>query len=188
MDNITNLKSHMTVNLKRFMIRSIFAFFPGLSRKRTWAIIDVSMNDRRNEEEIEFVGKKTPRKRKNEASVIRATIHEHRAVLGLVNPTEKVTDTKKTLSPHPALFRPPEPRARTQARYGAACGRKSRVGGTEGFPTWEALRRRSVVQHKVMFHEYRFQRPLRYYEGYVSGVLYQQQGVYRPKPGNLLEK
>jgi hypothetical protein len=51
----------------------------------------------------------TSHRRKNKDSFIRATIQEHRAVLGLVNPAEKVSDMKKRwrkmLSPHAALFR-----------------------------------------------------------------------------------
>jgi hypothetical protein len=39
--------------------------------------------------EVEFVDKKVPNESTNEASVIRAVIQEHRAVMGLANPTEK---------------------------------------------------------------------------------------------------
>jgi len=51
--------------------------------------------DRKREDEVEFVDKKTSRRSTNEASVIRAVIQEHRAILGLANPTEKVSELKK---------------------------------------------------------------------------------------------
>jgi hypothetical protein len=83
------------VNLKRFMVRSVFALYPGLFRKRIWAITNGITNDRQDEDEIEFVDKKTSRRRKDEASVIRAVIQEHRAVLGLANPADKISELKK---------------------------------------------------------------------------------------------
>jgi len=80
-------------------------------------------DDRQLEQEIEFVDKKTSRRCTNEDSVIRATIHEHRAPLRPVNPAEKVSDVKKgekvMISPNHALFRAPRPRARTQDGDGA---------------------------------------------------------------------
>jgi len=36
---LTNLKNHVTMNLERFMIRAVFALYPGISRKGIWAII-----------------------------------------------------------------------------------------------------------------------------------------------------
>jgi len=51
--------------------------------------------DRKREDEVEFVDKKASKERMNEASVIRAAIQEHRAVLGFVNPTEKISELKK---------------------------------------------------------------------------------------------
>jgi hypothetical protein len=95
MKYLTNLKNQFTMNMKGFMIRSIFALYPGLSRRGTQAIIDGIANDSKNEQKIEFVDDKTSRRRKNEASVIRAAIKEHRAVLGLVNPAEKLRNMKK---------------------------------------------------------------------------------------------
>jgi len=95
MKYVTNLKNHMIMNLKRFMKRSVFALYPGLSRTGIWAIIDGITNDPRDDQEIEFVDEKTSRTSTNVDSVIRATIQEHRAVLGLVNPTEKVSEMKK---------------------------------------------------------------------------------------------
>jgi len=59
------------------------------------SIINGITNDSKNEQEIEFVDKKTSHMRKNEASVNRTTIKEHRAVLGLVNPIENVSDMEK---------------------------------------------------------------------------------------------
>jgi len=51
--------------------------------------------DRKREDEVEFVDKKASKECMNEASVIRAAIQEHRAVLGFVNPTEKISELKK---------------------------------------------------------------------------------------------
>jgi len=95
MKYITNLKNHFTVNLERFMIRAVFPLYPGLSRKGIWAIIHGITNDRKYEDEVEFVDKKAPNESTNEASVIRAVIQEHRAVMGLANPTEKISEFKK---------------------------------------------------------------------------------------------
>jgi len=92
---ITNLKNHLTTNLERFLIRAVVALYPGLSRNGKWAIINGIMKDRKREDEVEFVDKKTSRRSTNEASVIRAVIQEHRAILGLANPTEKVSELKK---------------------------------------------------------------------------------------------
>jgi len=82
--DLTNLKNHATMNLERFMIGAIFAVYPGLTRQRIWAIINGITNDLQFILEIEFVDKKAPCRRKNEASVIRVAVQEHRAVLGLV--------------------------------------------------------------------------------------------------------
>jgi len=79
---LTNLKNHMTMNLERFMIRTAFALYPGLSCNRIWGIIEIISNDRQHEDEIEFVDKKTSRRRKNEDSVIRTVMQEHRVALG----------------------------------------------------------------------------------------------------------
>jgi len=77
------------------MIRAVFALYPGIYRKGKWAIINGITNDRKHEDEIEFVDRMASNEITNEASVIRAAIREHRAVLGLVNPTEKVSQLKK---------------------------------------------------------------------------------------------
>jgi len=95
MKYITNLKNHLTTNLERFMIRAVFALYPGLSRNGKFAIINGITKDRKHEGEVEFVDKKTSRRSTNEDSVIRAVIQEHRAVLGLANPTEKISVLKK---------------------------------------------------------------------------------------------
>jgi hypothetical protein len=95
MKYLTNLKNHLTVNLERFMIRAVFALYPGISRNGKWAIISGIMKDRRHEDEIEFVGEKASNESTSEDSVIRAVIQEHRAVSGLTNPAEKVLDLKK---------------------------------------------------------------------------------------------
>jgi len=55
------------------------------------AIINGITNGRQHEEEIEFVGKKILRRRRNEASVIPAAIQEHRAFLRLLNPADKIS-------------------------------------------------------------------------------------------------
>jgi len=93
--HLTHLKNDMIVNLERFMIRAMFALDPGLSRRAMWAIIDGITNDRQNVQEIEFVDMKTSRRCLSEASVIRAAIQEHRAVLALANRAEKVPDMKR---------------------------------------------------------------------------------------------
>jgi hypothetical protein len=95
MKYITNLKNHLITNLERFMIRAVFALYPGLSRKGIWAIINGIMNDRNYGNEVEFVDKKESNQSTNENSVIRAVIEEHRAVLGLANPTDKISALKK---------------------------------------------------------------------------------------------
>jgi len=65
MKYLSNLKNKTTMNLKRFMIRSIFALYPGLSRKkRIWAIMIGITNDRRDAQEIEFVNKRTSHRRR----------------------------------------------------------------------------------------------------------------------------
>jgi len=95
MKYLTNLKNHLTENLERSMIRAVVALYPGLSRQGKWAIIIGITKDRKHEDEIELVDKKTSRKRKNEASDIRAAIQEYRAVLGLANTTDKISELKK---------------------------------------------------------------------------------------------
>jgi len=91
---LTYLKKHLTMNLERFMIRSIFALYPGLVRKGIWIIVDGIFNDSKNEEKIEFVDEKASSRRRNEASVICAAVQEHREVLGLANPTEEISELK----------------------------------------------------------------------------------------------
>jgi hypothetical protein len=91
----TSPRNHMIVNIERFVIRAVFALYPGLSRKTIWAIINGITKNCRNKQEIEFVNKKASARRKNEASVIRAAFQEHRAVSGLVNPTEQGSDMIK---------------------------------------------------------------------------------------------
>jgi len=94
MKYITNLKNHLTVNLERFMLHAVFALYPGISRSGKWAIINGITYDRKHEDEVEFVDKKASKGSTNEASAIRAVIQEHRAVLGLPNPTDKVSELK----------------------------------------------------------------------------------------------
>jgi len=95
MKYLTNLKNHLIVNLERFMIRAVVALYPDLSRQGIWAIINGITKDRRREDEVEFVEKKESNESTNEDSVIRAAIKEHRAVLGLANPAEKISALKK---------------------------------------------------------------------------------------------
>jgi hypothetical protein len=83
------------VIIERFVIRAVFPLYPSLSRNGKWAIINDITNDRNHEDEVEFVDKKAANQSTNEASVIRAVIQEHRAVLGLANPTEKISELKK---------------------------------------------------------------------------------------------
>jgi hypothetical protein len=92
---ITNLKNHLTENLECFMIRTAFALNRGISRKGIWSIINGITKDRQHEDDVEFVDKKTSKGSTNEASVTRAAIQEHRAVLRLVNPTEKISKLEK---------------------------------------------------------------------------------------------
>jgi len=86
--SLTNLKTHMAMNLERFMKRSNFALYLGVSHWARWTIIASITNDSKNGQEIEFVDKKTSTKSTNAASVIPAAAQEHRAVLGLVSPAE----------------------------------------------------------------------------------------------------
>ena len=89
MKYLTSLKNHLTMNLKSFMIRSIFALYPGLIRQGIWAIVNGNTNDRKREDEIEFIDEKKSLRSINEDSVIRAAIQEHRAGLGLGEPSSK---------------------------------------------------------------------------------------------------
>jgi len=77
------------------MKRTVFALYSGLSRNGKWAIINGITKDRKREDEVEFVDKKASNESTNEASVIRAAIEEHRAVLELANPTDKISELKK---------------------------------------------------------------------------------------------
>jgi hypothetical protein len=43
------MKNHLTMNLKRFMIRAVFALYPGLSRRGIWTITNCITNDSKNE-------------------------------------------------------------------------------------------------------------------------------------------
>jgi len=95
MKYITNLKNLLTMNLERFMIRAVFALYGGISCKGIWAIINGITNDRRYEDEVEFVDMRVSKGSTNEASVIRAVIQEHRAVLGWANPADKISEIKK---------------------------------------------------------------------------------------------
>jgi hypothetical protein len=82
---LTNLKNHLNMNLERFMIRSMFGLYPRLSRKRIRTIINGISDDRQHEQKIEFVDRKTSRRRRNEASLLHVAIQERRTVLGFVN-------------------------------------------------------------------------------------------------------
>jgi len=104
MKYLTNLKNHLTMNLERFMIRSVFALYPGLSRNGKWAIINGITKDRKHEDETEFVDKKSSNESTNEASVIRAPSKEYRADLGLANPAEKMSELKKHMEKYNRLI------------------------------------------------------------------------------------
>jgi len=95
MKYITNLKNHLTENLERFMKRVVFALYPGISYNGKWAIINGITNDRKYEDEVEFVDRKASKESTNEASAIRAVLQEHRPLLGLANPTDKISELKK---------------------------------------------------------------------------------------------
>jgi len=69
MKYLTSLKNHLTMNPKNF--------------------------DRQHEKEIEFIDETTSLRGMNEDSVIRTVIQEHRAVLGLANPAEKISEWKE---------------------------------------------------------------------------------------------
>jgi hypothetical protein len=120
MKYLTNLENQLTMSLERFMIRAVCAPYRAISRKGVRAITNGITNDRKHEDEVEFVDKKAPNESTNEASVIRVAKQEHRAVLGLANPTDKISELKKRqgkiLSPPPAIFCVSRPRARTQGR------------------------------------------------------------------------
>jgi len=91
----TNLKNHLTENFERFMVRTVFALSPDISRNGKWAMINGITSDRKHEDEVEFVDKKAPNENTDAASAIRAAIKEHRAVLGLAYPTDKISALKK---------------------------------------------------------------------------------------------
>jgi len=95
MKYLTNLQNHLTTNLERFMIRAVVALYPGISCNGKGAMINGITNDRKHEHEIEFVDVKASNKSTNEGSVIRAVLYEHRAVLGLANPKDKISDLKR---------------------------------------------------------------------------------------------
>jgi hypothetical protein len=69
--NVRNLK---ILNVFLFMIRVFFALYPCLFREGIRGIIDGIKNDSQHEQDMKFVDKRTSRRRKNEASVIRSTI------------------------------------------------------------------------------------------------------------------
>jgi len=77
------------------MIRALFALYPGICPKGISAIINGITNDRKREDDVEFVDKKASNQSTNKVSVIRADIQEHRAVMGLPNPTDKISELKK---------------------------------------------------------------------------------------------
>jgi len=94
MKYIANLKNHLTENIERFMKRAVFALYPGIPRKGKGAMINGITKDRKHKDEIGCVDKKASNGSTDEDSVIRAAIQEHRAVLGLANPTEKISELK----------------------------------------------------------------------------------------------
>jgi len=87
---LTNVGIHMTVNIHFLLIGAVFSLYLGLFRGDVPVIIDCFKNDRQHEHEIKFIDKGTTPMIKNDASVIRATILQHRSVLGIVNPREKL--------------------------------------------------------------------------------------------------
>jgi len=177
----TNLRKHMNMNLKRFMVRAVIALYPGLSRKGIRVIIRGITNDRQHEQEIEFFHKKTSRKRKNEAYVIRAAIIEHRAVLGLVNPQEKISDRKKDEERcYPLILRnfvffdrELERKADMELSRG-----KCAVGETQGCGSGEAPQYRSIMLRQVTRCDYRLHNPLYHHEGDQSRVQCMQGEVH----------
>jgi len=104
MKYLTNLKNHLTTSLERFMIRAVIALYPGLSRNGKWAIMNGITKDRKHQDEVEFVDRKASRRSTNEASVIRAVLQAHRAILGLANPTDKISELKKDKERYYRLF------------------------------------------------------------------------------------
>jgi len=128
-----------------------------LSQSDRRVTINGISNDSKNEHEIELVDKKTSHRSMNEASVIRAAIQEHRALLGLVDPAEQVSEVekdgkRKMLPTRPALFRVFGPRTRTQGWDGAGCGenaesveRKAALAGTR----FEVVRLCEIKSHFV---------------------------------------
>jgi len=184
MKYLTSLENNMIMILERFKLCSFFALCPGLSRKGIWSIINRATNDCRNQQEIEFVDKKASRRSRNEASVIRAAIQEHRAVFGLLNPEEKLSEMKKRmLSTHSTVFRLPEPRTRTQGGDGAGYAEKCRVVETKGCASGEALRFRYDMQQQVTLCGNQLQRPSWHHERDLSGVQCQEDRDHRRKTG-----
>jgi hypothetical protein len=89
------MRNHKIVNIDSLMIHVVIALDPGLFREGMRAIIDGTKNNRSHKPEIIFVDKRTSRRRKNGASVIRASVLKHRSILGLVNPRGKLSDIIK---------------------------------------------------------------------------------------------
>jgi len=95
MTYITNPKNHSTLNLKRLMMRSMFALCPDPSRESIRAILNGITKDCHHEQEIDSTEKRASKESTNEAYRIRAATQEHRAVFGLVNPADKLSDMRQ---------------------------------------------------------------------------------------------
>jgi hypothetical protein len=92
MSYLTYVRKYKIVNIDYFLLRIFLALFSGMFREGIGAIFDGIKNDRKHEQEIEFVDKRTSCSTKNRASVFRATLLKHRSVLGHFNPREKLSD------------------------------------------------------------------------------------------------
>jgi len=155
------------------------------------AIIDGMKNDRQHEQEIRLVDKRTSRRRKNDAFVIRATIVKHRSVLGHVNRRENFQIFEKTnigitSSSCPALcFRTETSTAGpTLSRVWKNDEWEKRHGS--GSP--EALQCHSLLRVQVTFCEYRLHSPLRLHDRDLSRTRCIQQRGHQRRPGHLLEE
>ena len=133
--------NHLTMNLERFMTRAVFALYPGISCNGKLAIINDITNDRKHEDEVEFVDKKESNESANEASVFRAGIQEHRAVLGLANPTNRVPELKKDKERYYRLI------LRYSVFLDRELERKAEVKLSEG-KNEESERRKAVLMRK----------------------------------------
>jgi len=92
MSYLTYVRKCKIVNIEYFFVTHRLGAVLGHVPRRIGAIFDGIKNNREHEQPIEFVDKRTSCSTKNRASVLRATLLEHRSVPGLFNPKKKFSD------------------------------------------------------------------------------------------------